>query len=63
MLGLSHSTILSLVWLAVVLAVLLSFFRGMRTLEQIAARLERIEHILAKWPPSGPNQSASHIAT
>jgi hypothetical protein len=40
-----------------------SFFRGMRGLEQIATGLERIEHILIKVLPGGPNPSASHTAT
>jgi len=63
MLGLSASTIESLFWLGLFVFACNSFFRGMRSLEQIATRLERIEHILSKGPPSGPNPSASHTAT
>jgi hypothetical protein len=63
MLGLSASTIESLLWLAFAVVVFHSFFRGMRALDQIAIRLERIEHILTKSPPTGPNPSASHTAT
>jgi hypothetical protein len=63
MLGLSASTIGSLLWLALFFFAINSFFRGMRALEQIATRLERIEHILTKAPPTRANPSASHTAT
>jgi hypothetical protein len=63
MFGLSSSRIGSLMWLAVFFVVLFSFIRGMDALQQIATRLERIEHILTDWPPTGPNPSASHTAT
>jgi hypothetical protein len=63
MLGVSDSTIKSLVWLAVFFVVLFSFIRGMDALQQIATRLERIEHILTNWPPTGENPSASPTAT
>lgn len=63
MLGLSDSRIVSLAWLAVFFVVLFSFIRGMDALQQIVTRLERIEHILANWPPTRPNPSASHTAT
>jgi hypothetical protein len=63
LLGLSSSKIGSLMWLAVFFVVLFSFIRGMDALQQIATRLERIEHILTDWPPTGANPSASHTAT
>jgi hypothetical protein len=63
MLGLSDSTIGSLLWLALFFVTLFEFFRGMRTLGEIATRLGRIEHILTKGPPTVPNPSASHGAT
>ena len=63
MIGLSDSTILLLLWLALFLLAVNSFFRGMRALEQIATRIERIEQILTAWPPTGANPSPSHTAT
>jgi hypothetical protein len=63
MLGLSGSVIGSLIWLALFFVTLFEFFRGMRTLGQIATRLERIEHILTKGPPTEPNPSGSHPVT
>jgi hypothetical protein len=63
MLGLSDSTIFSLLWVGLFFVTINSFLRGMRALEQIATRLERIEQILTEWPPTGANPSASHAAT
>ena len=53
----------SLVFLALFFVLVFEFLRGIRVLGQIAARLERIEHILTKGSPGVPNQSASHTAT
>ena len=61
--GVSDSTRDSVVWLGLFFAVLFSFIRGMDALQQIATRLERIEHILTNWPPTGANSSASNTAT
>jgi hypothetical protein len=63
MLGSFFSSVGGLVGLALFFVTLWEFFRGMRALGQIATRLERIEHILTKGPPTGPNPSASHAAT
>jgi hypothetical protein len=63
MFGLSASTIFSLLWVGLFFVTINSFLRGMRALEQIATRLERIEHILTKGPPTPPHPSVSHAAT
>ena len=43
--------LLWLVWLGVMIAALVAFFRGMNALSQIPARLERIERALAARGP------------
>jgi len=45
--------IIWLLWLAVSIAALVAFFRGMNALTQIARRLENIEQILATRPGPG----------
>jgi hypothetical protein len=47
--------IIWLLWLAVSIAALVAFFRGMNALTQIARRLENIEQILATR--SGPGST------
>lgn len=41
------------VWMVVMIAALVAFFRGMNALTQIARRLENIEQILASRPGPG----------
>lgn len=41
------------IWLVVMIAALVAFFRGMNALTQIARRLENIEQILASRTGSG----------
>ena len=57
------STIGSLLFVALFFVTLWEFFRGMRTLGEIATRLERIERILTKGAPTVPNPSGSPTAT
>jgi hypothetical protein len=62
-LDLLHYKIDSLVSLALFFTVLFYFIRGMEALQQIATRLERIEGLLTKWPPTGANPFTSTTAT
>ena len=57
------SSVGSLLGLALFFVLVFEFLRGMRTLGQIAARLERIEHILTKGAPDMPSQPVSPTAT
>ena len=57
------SSIGSLLGLALFFALVFEFLRGMRTLGQIATRLERIEQLLTKGPPAMPNPPAPSTAT
>ena len=45
--------IIWLVWLVVMIAALVAFFRGMNALVEISRRLENIEQILASRSDSG----------
>jgi len=53
--GVAVMLVLWLVWLGVMIAALVAFFRGMSALAQLPARLERIERALAgRGPSDGP---------